>query len=78
MSLTYTLRRWLDPSFASESERAKAELVFEHAEEQLPGDLGDVKLFRIPVAARALRCRICGREGSGDTFCLDCLADTMD
>lgn len=78
MSMTFALRRLVDPSFASASEEAKAALVFEHAgdEQKVPGDLGDVKVYRIELAPRALRCRLCGLEGHG-SFCLRCLADTL-
>ena len=78
MSLTYTLRRWLDPDFATASELAEQERLLEHADAPVPGGAGDMKIFRLALRKRTVRCRICGRASEGSAFCITCLADTME
>jgi rubrerythrin len=77
MSLTYTLRRWADPSFDSASEKAAMEQVLEQVESQVPGGASDLKLHRIVIAQPTLHCRVCGRSDERGGFCPVCLADTM-
>ena len=77
MSLTYSLRRLVDPSFDTGSEQAQMERVLEQAESPVPGGAGDFKLHRIVLARRTLHCRVCGKRGERGTFCPDCLADTL-
>ena len=78
MSLTYTLRRWMDPSFATDSERAQMERVLEQKDLDAAGGPGeDIKLFHIELRRKALTCRVCGHRGQRGEFCPRCLADTM-
>ncbi len=78
MSITYSLRRWADPDFQSASEQAQMERVFEQMPAPVRGGLGDIKIFHLVSPAMRLQCRLCGSTGRGDTYCLTCLADTME
>jgi hypothetical protein len=78
MSLTYTLRRWLDPAFASESEQAEQQRLQEHLPPEGVAGAGEPKRFILRVARTARRCRVCARVGEGGRFCPSCLADTLE
>jgi hypothetical protein len=78
VSITYSLRRSMDPSFRTDSEQAQMERVLEQAPAPVPDGGLDVKITRFVMPPALRLCRLCGRSGRGGTYCLTCLADSME
>jgi hypothetical protein len=78
VSLTYTLRRWVDPDFESASEQAQQQRELEHDPEVVPGDLEDLKIYNLIQRPKVRECRVCHWRGEGGRFCMKCLAETLD